>query len=443
MFPIRDIRGRTIAFGGRVLDDSKPKYLNSPETLVFHKSDTLYGLYEARQANRILERVLVVEGYMDVVALAQYGIPFAVATLGTALTGAHLDRLSRQTSQVILCFDGDSAGRRAAERALDLILPFLSDQFMVRYLFLPDGEDPDSLVRKEGKDAFLSRLNDATSAGDALLDLLEAQLDMRRMDSRARLSALALPKIARVPKGIYQALLMDALSDRTGVRRSDLDDRLEVIRDSLPAIQPTKPLVEPRLQAATLPASLDPPMAPPTPDAHEAADASWLADEPPHDDWAPADEPMIEPPPDPPRPRRLQLPVSGRPLPLVSKMIWMLVQRPELAATQVSIPERSELPNAQVLADLFAWATTHPEASTAKLVGHYSGTEIGRLISSLLQMEPLVAERDLTQEYTDALQNLKKQLVTESLQQLARDATSQPMSAQQLHQALAAHRNKK
>ena len=124
MFPIRDIRGRTIAFGGRVLDDSKPKYLNSPETKLFHKSETLYGLYEARQACRSLDRVLVVEGYMDVVALAQYGIDFAVATLGTALTGRHLDRLSRQTGQVIVCFDGDQAGRTAAKRAIDTMLPF-------------------------------------------------------------------------------------------------------------------------------------------------------------------------------------------------------------------------------------------------------------------------------------------------------------------------------
>lgn len=441
IFPIRDIRGRTIAFGGRVLDDSKPKYLNSPETLLFHKSDTLYGLYEARQANRVLERVLVVEGYMDVVALAQYGIPFAVATLGTALTSAHLDRLSRQTNQVVLCFDGDTAGRRAAERALDLVLPFLTDQFMVRYLFLPDGEDPDSLVRKEGKDAFLTRLNAATSAGDALLDLLEAQLDMRRMDSRARLSALALPKIARVPKGIYHALLMDALSERTGVRRSDLDERLESIRDSLPPIH-----VQPPVKTGHL--------------DQEPVDTSALATEgmppetnpPDHEDWSPApsdvadfisaDEAMHAPPERTPVPR-LVMPIIGRPLPLASKVLWMLVQRPDLAVDRIEIPTHSELPNIQIVADLFLWTQANPNASTAKLVGYYSGTETGRLLSALLKTEPLVADQDLTREYQDALLNLKKQLVTESLKQLARDATSQSMSARDLHQALTAHRDKK
>ncbi|NBS12349.1 MAG: DNA primase [Gammaproteobacteria bacterium] len=438
MFPIRDIRGHTIAFGGRVLDDSKPKYLNSPETLLFHKSDTLYGLYEARQAHRVLERVLVVEGYMDVVALAQYGIPFAVATLGTALTSAHLDRLSRQTSQVILCFDGDTAGRRAAERALDLVLPFLTDQFMVRYLFLPDGEDPDTLVRKEGKDAFLARLNTAISAGDALLDLLEAQLDMRRMDSRARLSALALPKIARLPKGIYQSLLMDALAERTGVRRSDLDERLDSLRDSLPPIHAS---------VGTRPHTIAPDDVPPT---QSAADdqVDWRPDtdgRPSADFEVALDVDAIEPfePPLAPSPRPTLLPITGRPLPLASKMLWMLLQRPDLAQEYCAIPSLSELPNVHVLDAVWQWLRQTPTASPAKLMGYFSGTETGRLLSALLKTEPLVAAQDLPREYQDALSNLKKQFVTERLKQLARDANSHPMSAQDLHRALTAHRENK
>ena len=227
MFPIRDIRGRTIAFGGRVLDDSKPKYLNSPETKLFRKSDTLYGLYEARQVCRSLDRVLVVEGYMDVVALSQFGIDFAVATLGTSLTSQHLDRLSRQTTQVIVCFDGDKAGRTAAKRALDTMLPFLSDEFSIRFLFLPDGHDPDSLVRGEGTDAFLSRLNDALPVSEALIHLLSDDVDLTKIDGRARLTALALPKIAKIPVSIYRSLMLDSLSELSGTRRTDLDARLQ------------------------------------------------------------------------------------------------------------------------------------------------------------------------------------------------------------------------
>ena len=240
MFPIRDIRGRTIAFGGRVLDESKPKYLNSPETKLFHKSDTLYGLYEARQACRSLDRVLVVEGYMDVVALAQFGIDFAVATLGTALTGQHLDRLSRQTAQVIVCFDGDQAGRTAAKRALDTMLPFLSDEFSIRFLFLPDGHDPDSLVRHEGTDAFLSRLNEALPASEALIGLLADEVDMTKIDGRARLTALALPKIAKIPTSIYRSLMLDSLSELSGTRRIDLDTRLQDLQ-----IEPSRVDVQP------------------------------------------------------------------------------------------------------------------------------------------------------------------------------------------------------
>ena len=158
MFPIRDSRGRIIGFGGRILDKGEPKYLNSPETALFHKGRELYGLYEARQALRDIPRLLVVEGYMDVVALAQYGLRYAVATLGTSTTEEHLKKLFRVAPEVVFCFDGDRAGRAAAWRALENALPEAQDGRQIRFLFLPDGEDPDTLVRKEGKDAFEKRI---------------------------------------------------------------------------------------------------------------------------------------------------------------------------------------------------------------------------------------------------------------------------------------------
>jgi DNA primase len=201
-FPIHDRRGRTIGFGGRVLDDSTPKYMNSPESAVFHKGQELYGLYEARKTVRKLERILVVEGYMDVVALAQFDINYAAATLGTATTPEHLERLFRTVPEVVFCFDGDRAGREAAWRALENTLPVLTDGREARFLFLPEGEDPDSLVRKIGKDTFEQRIASATHLSDFFFERLSAQLDIDSIDGRARLVNLAKPLLARMPDGM-------------------------------------------------------------------------------------------------------------------------------------------------------------------------------------------------------------------------------------------------
>src|SRR5690606_14327174 len=165
----------------------KPKYLNSPETEIFHKGTELYGLYEAIQANRHLERVLVVEGYMDVVALAQYGISFATATLGTAASEAHLEKAFRYSGEVVFCFDGDEAGRRAARRALEVSLPALKDGRQVRFMFLPEGEDPDSLVRKQGKAAFQHRLQEAMPLSEFLFEAAGEGLSLATAEGRSRL----------------------------------------------------------------------------------------------------------------------------------------------------------------------------------------------------------------------------------------------------------------
>ncbi|MCZ6709507.1 MAG: toprim domain-containing protein, partial [Gammaproteobacteria bacterium] len=219
MFPIRDTRGRVIGFGGRIMGDgSGPKYLNSPETPVFHKGRELYGLYEARKALRRIDRLLVVEGYMDVVALAQSDIANAVASLGTAATDDHFKKLYRYTAEVICCFDGDAAGRHAAWRALENALPVLSDGRRLKFMFLPDGEDPDSLVRAKGRDGFLALSDNAVPAIEYLFDQLTIGLDLQNLDDQAKLASLAMPHIERVPDGILKQLMLNRVETLTGLR---------------------------------------------------------------------------------------------------------------------------------------------------------------------------------------------------------------------------------
>ncbi|AGA89402.1 DNA primase, catalytic core [Thioflavicoccus mobilis 8321] len=213
MFPIRDHRGRIIGFGGRVLDDQKPKYLNSPETAVFHKGQALYGLYEAHQRHRALDRLLIVEGYMDVIALAQFDIPYAVATLGTATTPEHLRRLLRSAPELIFCFDGDRAGREAAWKALQTALPQATGQQQIRFLFLPEGEDPDTLVRREGRDGLAGRLAAAPLLSDVLFEHLTNQVDLASTEGRTRLTALAEPLLKDLPNSLYKQLLLDRLAE--------------------------------------------------------------------------------------------------------------------------------------------------------------------------------------------------------------------------------------
>ncbi|MFW1677450.1 DNA primase [Pontibacter sp. JAM-7] len=215
MFPIRDQRGRVMGFGGRVLGDDKPKYLNSPETPTFHKGRELYGLYEARKFSQSLDRLLIVEGYMDVVGLAQFGIHFAVATLGTATTEHHLERLFKMVPEVIFCFDGDNAGRDAAKRALRTTLPVIEDGKEARFLFLPDGEDPDSLVRQEGKEAFMERLNQALPLSEFFFRSHSEEADLNSMDGRARFSSQVLPAINQMKPSLLQQMMLDRICELT------------------------------------------------------------------------------------------------------------------------------------------------------------------------------------------------------------------------------------
>lgn len=224
MFPIEDHRGRIVGFGGRVLqaDSREAKYMNSPETPIFHKGSELYNLYGARGAIKQADGVLVVEGYMDVVALAQAGINNAVATLGTATTPMHLQRLFRHTPNVIFSFDGDRAGKAAAWKALETCLPNMQDGFQVSFLFLPDGEDPDSMVQKIGKDEFNKLIKNAVPLPDFLINNLQAQVDTSRLDGRAKLSKLAKPLIAQFPNGILRKLVIERLARLINIDSQDL-----------------------------------------------------------------------------------------------------------------------------------------------------------------------------------------------------------------------------
>ncbi len=222
MFPILDRRGRTIAFGGRILDQGEPKYLNSPETPIFHKGFELYGFYEARQAERTLQRIVVVEGYMDVVALAQHGIGYAVASLGTATTRDQIQKLFRSVPEIIFCYDGDQAGHKAAWRALENTLPLLRDGLEARFLFLPDGEDPDSMVRQEGRDAFETRLKNAVPLSDFLFERLQNEIDTRSVDGKARLAERARPLLASLPESVFRDLMYKRLADLVGINETKL-----------------------------------------------------------------------------------------------------------------------------------------------------------------------------------------------------------------------------
>ncbi|MBK1642130.1 DNA primase [Chromatium okenii] len=217
IFPIRDRRGRVLGFGGRVLDDTKPKYLNSPETPLFHKGRELYGLWEAQQATRQLTSLVVVEGYLDVIALAQFGITNAVATLGTATTVEQLQLLLRTVSDVTFCFDGDRAGRAAAWKALDTALPLLTGQHTLRFLVLPESDDPDSLIRREGADGFSARLTQAPVLSDFLFAHLAAQVgELRSTESRARFANVADRLLQKIPAGVYRDLLQQRRVELTG-----------------------------------------------------------------------------------------------------------------------------------------------------------------------------------------------------------------------------------
>ncbi|AAW86747.2 DNA primase [Aliivibrio fischeri ES114] len=248
MFPIRDRRGRVIGFGGRVIGEGTPKYLNSPETPIFHKGKELYGLYEALQAYKDLPQALVVEGYMDVVALAQYGVDYAVASLGTATTGDHMQLLFRPTSTVVCCYDGDRAGREAAWRAMEQALPYLNDGRQLKFMFLPDGEDPDTYIRQYGKEAFEQEVANAESLINFMFRTLVDQIDTSTREGKAKLTTLAVPLIDKVPGGTLRLYLREQLGKTLGI----LDEsQLQQLISKQGAVEP-KRIAQPEIKRTAM-----------------------------------------------------------------------------------------------------------------------------------------------------------------------------------------------
>ena len=368
MFPIRDRRGRVIAFGGRVLGDEKPKYLNSPETPVFHKGRELYGLFEARQALRELPRLLVVEGYMDVVALAQFGIRYAVATLGTAVTPEHLDQLFRQTDEVVFCFDGDRAGRDAAWRGLENALPLMRDGRTLRFMFMPEGEDPDTLIRQVGQQGFEQLINRAQTLDEFLVEHFKQRADFTRLDGQARLVELSRPLIARLPAGLYLHKLVERLAPLANMQP-------EILQEMLSGnAQPT------------------------------AATGQGQQ-----------------------RPRK---PRIDRQQPSqVRNAIALLLLHPQLAPL-VADPARLaglQQPGVALLIEMLDLLHRHPNLSTSSMLEHWRGRDEERHLFALAQRELLLdAEQDdLENEFLGAIRGLEQQLLKQRYQELSRKPLSE------------------
>ncbi|MGI0118390.1 DNA primase [Zooshikella sp. RANM57] len=378
IFPIRDIRGRFIGFGGRVLNpNDKPKYLNSPETPIFQKRQELYGLFEARQQQRQLDFLLVVEGYMDVVALAQNGIPNVVATLGTAVSQEHVTRLFKTVKEVFYCFDGDEAGRKAAWRALETTLPFMQDGYQAKFLFLPEGEDPDSLVRKEGQKAFLTRLKrNSQSIADYFFQTLCEQVDIQHMDGKARLAALAKPFIEQLPQGVFYQLMLGHLAELTGLSEQALSELSQV---------PAQPTSKTSAESATKPTAQYLEKKITRHSAKNFVSASKLS-------------------------------VSLTPAQVA---VYLLSKYPEFAE-QVEHSDRlanDQSEHTRLLAVMLKLLKDNPQASVGHLIGELYNTPLGNIYAAVLNRPPPQTGQASKEVFLEALTRLQQQLNLEDTYQ--------------------------
>ncbi|TRO29982.1 DNA primase [Pseudomonas sp. ALS1279] len=410
MFPIRDSRGRVIAFGGRVLGDDKPKYLNSPETPVFHKGQELYGLYEARKHNRDLDEIMVVEGYMDVIALAQQGLRNAVATLGTATSEEHLKRLFRIVPSVLFCFDGDAAGRNAAWRALESTLSSLQDGRRARFLFLPDGEDPDTLVRAEGTDAFRARINQhAQPLADYFFQQLCEEADPRSLEGKAHLVTLAAPLIDKIPGNNLRALMRQRLSEITGLSGEALSQVASAPRSHAPSTTSQAPSSD-YPDYGDIPDSAyydNPPDVggyeqPAPPHQHyersnEGGKGSWKKDG--GGKWTKKGKGDFAP-------RAPRTAVSVESPHLIA--LRTLLHHPHLAQKVEDVSHFADEDDtyAQLLVALVGALQKTPNLRSLQLIARWHGTEQGRLLRALAEKEWLIQGDNLEQQFFDTITTL-------------------------------------
>ncbi|MDZ4303520.1 DNA primase [Pseudomonas sp. FP818] len=424
MFPIRDSRGRIIAFGGRVLGDDKPKYLNSPETPVFHKGQELYGLFEARKNNRNLDEIIVVEGYMDVIALAQQGLRNAVATLGTATSEEHMKRLFRVVPSVLFCFDGDQAGRNAAWRALEATLPSLQDGRRARFLFLPEGEDPDTLVRSEGTDAFRARIHQhAQPLADYFFQQLTEEADPRSLEGKAHMATLAAPLIDKVPGANLKALMRQRLLEITGLS----GEAVSQLVHSAP--QDAPPAYDPGFDYDAMPDYAD---------FHQPQEAFV-----PQQDWTPkkpgAGGKKWDKKPWSKNGKRgdrdeayaPRTPVAVEAPTLIA--LRTLIHHPQLAGKVESAEHFANESNtyAQVLIALIEAVQKNPKLNSIQLMARWHGTEQGRLLKALAEKEWLIDGDNLEQQFLDTITRLSAGQHTQTLDELIKRARQPGLSAEE------------
>lgn len=376
IFPIVNQRGKVIAMGGRVLGDGKPKYLNSPETPLFSKSHELYGLHHIRKFAKNLSRIVVVEGYMDVIALAQFGIHYAVATLGTSVGKPHLEMLFRRVDQVVFCFDGDEAGRKAAFRGMEAALPMMEDGRQVKFLFLPEGEDPDSVVRNKGSQHLEHLFDNADPLETFLFDQMAQGIDLETMDGKARLSKLVAPYINLIPDGVFKTLLFKALATRTDMDVESLR-RLREIEKAAAADYDTAPDKEPGEKQSEADAPFDYPEGyEPLPDSENHYGA----------------------------PTHLE-PQSA----VLLRALGLVVLKPSSASaiTDELLPEQGGMLS-NLLHDLVKQVRESPDLSTAALLGYWMGTDEGELLSEAAAKEVIDDEQHISEHLMAILNKLSR-----------------------------------
>ncbi|MEO5703010.1 MAG: DNA primase [Gammaproteobacteria bacterium] len=414
MFPIRDQRGRVIGFGGRVLGDdaqgraiakgsasvagdttpgmeevesrreqrarvsgaTAPKYMNSPETPLFHKGRELYGLYEARKALRTIDRLLVVEGYMDVAALAQHGIQYAVATLGTATTRDHAERLFRITPTLVFCFDGDRAGREAAWRAVENVVPVMHEGRQANFLFLPDGEDPDSLVRKEGGTTFEARIAQASPFSSFFYDNLIKQINISTIDGRARLVELARPLLSNLPEDVFQHMMVARLAE---IVRMETTQLMKILKQARPKSK--LPLEKSSAKRAI----------------------------------------------------KIKAPLQKS---QVRIAIALLLQHPGLAMQAGDLTRFSgfHIPGMDLLVSLLQMLQTHPHLNSGALLERWRGTPESQHLMRLAQWQHLLPEENWEAEFCGALDGLYVQGIEQCKESLLDKSRNGELTAEDKHE---------